>query len=266
MLLAEVARLEREFPMQKIEAVQFEDLFTQRLTERYDADRSAVSDERTEQDALAQRLQDANAAFTSARANTNDPTSRAREQALQRLEGAYRRFHEILSNLDAARKFYNDLARMVTRYRDACRDFRYQRHLEANQFESYVDPFRRTQVPRARSYHVVLTTTGHAATSPTPCPPSPSRRRTPARTGRRSRRCAPSIAPSRTARPRRRNRSRRSSPPRPSHAARRCRHRSRPGRPSRPWLPSNTSRHRNRRRSCSISSSSRNRSGRRRGR
>ena len=126
--------------MQKIEAVQFEDLFTQRLAERYDAERAAVADERAEQDALAQRLQDANAAFASARVSNTDPASRAREQALQRLEGAYRRFHEILSNLDAARKFYNDLAKMVTRYRDACRDFRYQRRLEANQFESYAAP------------------------------------------------------------------------------------------------------------------------------
>ena len=125
--------------MQKIEAVQFEDLFTQHLSERYDPDREAVATDGEDQEALAQRLRDANAAFTAAKkSSAADPSSREREKVLQRLEGAYHRFLEIIANLDAARKFYNDLARIVQRFRDESRDFRYQRHLEASQLESYV--------------------------------------------------------------------------------------------------------------------------------
>lgn len=132
-LLAETARLEREFPMQKIEAVQFEDLFEQRL-QRYDDDRIMVQDEQEEQEHIVAQLQEANAAFISTR--RGDTSTREREQALQRLENAYLKFKEILSNLDTGRKFYNDLAKIVTRFKDECRDFRYQRRMEAGQIET----------------------------------------------------------------------------------------------------------------------------------
>lgn len=133
MILAEAARLERDFPMQKIEAVQFEDFFEKRL-ERYDDDRIVVSDEREEQEHMSAQLQEANTSFVSAR--RGDTSSREREQALQRLENAYLRFKEILSNLDTGRKFYNDLAKIVNRFRDDCRDFRYQRRMQAGRIEA----------------------------------------------------------------------------------------------------------------------------------
>jgi programmed cell death 6-interacting protein len=131
--LAETARLEREFPMQKIEAVQFEGLFEQRL-QRYDDDRIMVSNEREEQEDLSSRLQETNAAFVSLR--RGDSSSRERENALQRLENAYLKYKEILSNLDTGRKFYNDLAKLVTRFKDECREFRYRRRIEAGQLET----------------------------------------------------------------------------------------------------------------------------------
>ena len=119
--------------MQKIEAVQFEDFFEKRL-ERYDEDRTMVSDEREEQERISAQLQEANASFATAR--RGDTSSREREQALQRLENAYLKFKEILSNLDTGRKFYNDLAKIVNRFRDECRDFRYQRRIEAGRIEA----------------------------------------------------------------------------------------------------------------------------------
>ncbi|MCJ1473124.1 pH-response regulator protein palA/rim20 [Lambiella insularis] len=132
-LLTETARLEREFPMQKIEAIHFEDLFERRL-QRYDDDRIMVSDEREEQEHISGQLQEANAAFIAVR--RGDTSTREREQALQRLENAYLSFKEILSNLETGRKFYNDLAALVIRFRDECRDFRYQRRVEAGQIEA----------------------------------------------------------------------------------------------------------------------------------
>ena len=119
--------------MQKIEAVQFEDLFEKRL-HRYDDDKATVSHEREEQEHIISELREANAAF--ANAKRGDNSSQDREQALQRLESAYLKYKEIISNLDTGRKFYNDLAKIVNRFRDECRDFRYQRRMESGQIET----------------------------------------------------------------------------------------------------------------------------------
>lgn len=132
-LLREAARLEREYPMQSIEAVQFEDLFDKRVR-IYDADKEMVGEENKEQQEAIKRLQEANAAFVSAR--RGDQSTKQREQALQSLENSFFRYKEIISNLDVGRKFYNDLAKIVSRFRDECRTFAYQRKAEASQLEN----------------------------------------------------------------------------------------------------------------------------------
>ncbi|ORX92895.1 BRO1-like domain-domain-containing protein [Clohesyomyces aquaticus] len=132
-LLREAARLEREYPMQNIEAVQFENLFDKRL-QMYDVDQDMVRDEAKEQEEAIKRLKDANTAFLTAR--KGDQSTKQREQALQSLENAYFKYKEIISNLDVGRKFYNDLAKIVSRFRDDCRGFAYQRKSEASQIEN----------------------------------------------------------------------------------------------------------------------------------
>ncbi|KAI9731745.1 MAG: pH-response regulator protein palA/rim20 [Cirrosporium novae-zelandiae] len=132
-LLTEAARLEREFPMQSIEAAQFEGLFETRL-QRYDPDRNMLSTEQAEQDKLVSRIRETNTAFTSARRGDSSAT-REREQALQKLEGAYFKYKEIMSNIEVGRRFYNDLANIVGRFRDNCKTFVYERRSEASQFE-----------------------------------------------------------------------------------------------------------------------------------
>ena len=134
-LLREAARLEREYPMQTIEAVQFYGLFDKRL-QMYDVDQDMVKDEAREQDEAIKKLQDANAAFVNAR--RGDQSTKQREQALQSLENAYFKYKEIISNLDVGRKFYNDLAKIVNRFRDEARSFAYQRKSEASQIERSV--------------------------------------------------------------------------------------------------------------------------------
>lgn len=134
-LLREAARLEREYPMQTIEAVQFENLFDKRLG-MYDVDQEMVKTEANEQRAAIARLKEANAAFVNAR--KGDQSTKQREQALQSLENAFFKYKEIISNLDVGRKFYNDLARIVNRFRDDARAFAYQRKSEATQIERYV--------------------------------------------------------------------------------------------------------------------------------
>ncbi|KAF2127355.1 BRO1-domain-containing protein [Dothidotthia symphoricarpi CBS 119687] len=134
-LLREAARLEREYPMQTIEAVQFESLFDKRL-QMYDVEQDMVQEEDREQAEAIKRLQDANATFLLAR--RGDQSTKQREQALQSLENAYFKYKEIISNLDVGRKFYNDLAKIVNRFRDDVRSFAYQRKSEASQIEAYV--------------------------------------------------------------------------------------------------------------------------------
>ncbi|KAI9801239.1 MAG: pH-response regulator protein palA/rim20 [Piccolia ochrophora] len=134
-ILTEAGRLEREFPMQKIEAAQFEDLFDRRL-QRYDVDQSTVAEEQQHQSDLEARLKDANTAFANAR--KGDTSTKEREQALQKLENAYFKYKEIVSNLDVGRKFYNDLAKIVARFRDECKNFVYHRRFEASHIESEI--------------------------------------------------------------------------------------------------------------------------------
>lgn len=132
-LLKEASRLEREYPMQKIEAVQFEDFFDRRL-QRYESDKAVTEDERREQEKVLSSLAEANTAFVTAK--RGDSSSKEREQALQTLENAYFAYKEMIQNLEVGRKFYNDLAPMVAQFRDKCRNFAYDRRSEATQLEA----------------------------------------------------------------------------------------------------------------------------------
>lgn len=134
-LVRETARLEREFPMQTIQASQFEDLFEEKL-HLYDADKEMVAQEQHDQDQIAAQVREANRAFI--KAQHGDASSKEREKALQDLENGYLKYKEILSNLDVGRKFYNDLAKHVGRFRDDSKAFVQQRRVEASQIEAYV--------------------------------------------------------------------------------------------------------------------------------
>lgn len=136
-ILIETGRLEREYPMQKIDPAQFETLFEERL-ELYDNDREMVLEEQANQKRAIAELKEANAAFITAR--KGDLSTKQREQALQRLENGFNKYKEVVSNIDTGRKFYNDLAGIVSKFNTDCKDFAYQRRVEAGQIESYVYP------------------------------------------------------------------------------------------------------------------------------
>lgn len=134
-LLGETARLEREYPMQKIEAAQFESLFEQRL-EQYEPDREMLISEQEDEDQVIARVREANKMFLEAR--KGDTSTRERERALQQLETGYLKYKEIISNLEKGRKFYNDLASHVSRFREACKLAVNQRRVEAGQLEAEI--------------------------------------------------------------------------------------------------------------------------------
>lgn len=120
--------------MQKIEAVHFEPFFTQRL-KRYDMDIVAIGDEEGEQDDLLRHIEAVNADFVVAQKGETSSTTRERQRVLQQLDDAYVKYNEIASNLDTGRKFYNDLARMLSKWRDQCKAFAQARRVEAGRLE-----------------------------------------------------------------------------------------------------------------------------------
>ena len=183
-ILAETARLEREFPMQKIEPAQFENLFEERL-ERYDEDRELIKTEGEEQENLIAKLKDANRTFTDER--RGDTSTREREIALQKLENAFVKYKEIIGNLNTARTFYNGLAKIVGRFRDECKNFAYQRRVEAGQLgddlSNAMSALNISQVTSLQDqkqreslrshYNSKATAAGHEPmTAPTPKPPA----------------------------------------------------------------------------------------------
>ncbi|KAL2833304.1 BRO1-like domain-containing protein [Aspergillus cavernicola] len=131
-LVREAARLEREFPMQAIQASQFEDLFETRLCD-YNIDLQMVAQEQHDQDQISAQVRETNRAFT--RAHTGDASTREREKALQELENGYLKYKEIISNIEVGRKFYNDLAKIVGRFRDDTKAFVHKRRMEASSLE-----------------------------------------------------------------------------------------------------------------------------------
>jgi programmed cell death 6-interacting protein len=137
-LLLETARIEREFPMQPVQASQFDGLFDKRLA-KYDTDRADVKREAQEQDSLLQRLTEANTSFQNVKRSDTSSSTAARETALQNLENAYTTYKGIQRDLENSRKFYNDLAAITTRFRDECRAFIYSRRSEGQAREAELE-------------------------------------------------------------------------------------------------------------------------------
>ena len=113
----------------------FEDFFAQRIETYYAENREAFRRDQTETAQLRTRLREANSVFVKSR--RTDTSLEERERALQKLETGYAKFLEIAQNLDEGRKFYNELARMLGRWREEIRGFVYQRKKEARDLERY---------------------------------------------------------------------------------------------------------------------------------
>jgi programmed cell death 6-interacting protein len=124
--------------MQPIQASQFEDLFEQKLR-LYDSDRDMLAQEWKDQEQISGQVREANRNFT--RAHKGDSSTKERETALQELENGYLKYKEIISNLEVGRKFYNDLTKIVGRFRDDAKTFVHQRRMEASQLEEYASSF-----------------------------------------------------------------------------------------------------------------------------
>lgn len=132
-LLVEATRLTKAQPFKTIEAADFEDFFDERL-EGYSGEQAENRFEAERQEDMLQTLLRANDAFNTAR--SGDTNNKDREEAIQRIENAYAAYNTIVSHLEASRKFYSELATIVTRFKDDCRAFVQQRRSEASQLET----------------------------------------------------------------------------------------------------------------------------------
>ena len=135
-ILKEAARLERTYPNTALVPAHFEDFFDRRLDKLYEPEIEGVTKEEEEQDKVLGGVERANAEFEAQKRQAGGRASREREEALQRLDNAYFKYKEVVNNLEVARKFYNDLNKIVGQgFRDRVKKYVAERHMEARSFE-----------------------------------------------------------------------------------------------------------------------------------
>lgn len=135
-ILKEAARLERTYPNTTLVPAHFEDLFDKRLDKLYEPEVEALGKESTEQDRMIAQLDRMNREFESQKRLVESKGYREREQALQKLDNAYFKYKEVVSNLDVGRKFYNDLSKIVGGgFRDVVKGWVSQRRMAARALE-----------------------------------------------------------------------------------------------------------------------------------
>lgn len=124
-VLATVANFEHEIEMS---AVTFEDVSDNELA-KYDKFIQGLTEGQKKQEEILSSIKSTNDAFIQSR--KQDPAIKDREQALQFLDLAYYHYREIIRNLDEGLKFYNDMAGILTNFKEACKIWSSARSREA---------------------------------------------------------------------------------------------------------------------------------------
>ncbi|RKF58563.1 pH-response regulator protein palA/RIM20 [Erysiphe neolycopersici] len=120
-ILIEATRLESLYPAQKITAAHFEDFLEERLS-KYDSYIQALQSEEKEQNRQLKQLEICNKEFVKVRID-DGAIEKEREKTLQELEDAYFQYKEIAGYLESGRKFYNDLAQIIEKFRDEAKNW-----------------------------------------------------------------------------------------------------------------------------------------------
>ncbi|KAG2147589.1 BRO1-like domain-containing protein [Suillus clintonianus] len=124
-VLTAAASLEHGIEMS---AVMFEDVSDNELA-KYDKFIQGLTEGRKKQEEILSSIKSTNDAFIQSR--KQDPAVKDREQALQFLDLAYSHYREIIRNLDEGLKFYNDMAGILTNFKEACKIWSSARSREA---------------------------------------------------------------------------------------------------------------------------------------
>ncbi|KAK1753108.1 pH-response regulator protein palA/prr-1 [Echria macrotheca] len=137
-ILVEAARLERTYPSTAIVPTHFGDFFEKRLDSLYESDFEALEKERADQEKLLAEVERANREFEAQKRSAGDRGNIEREKALQRLDSAYYKYKEIVSNVEVGRKFYNDLSQIVELFRNQARQWVNERRKDARSLEDEI--------------------------------------------------------------------------------------------------------------------------------
>ncbi|KAF9223431.1 BRO1-domain-containing protein [Gyrodon lividus] len=99
---------------------------------KYDKFIQGLAEGQKKQEELLEAIKSTNDQFLSSR--KEDTSVKEREHALQYLDLAYAKYREITRNLEEGRKFYNDMANILARFKEACRVWSNARSQEAQLF------------------------------------------------------------------------------------------------------------------------------------
>lgn len=124
-VLVAAANLEHGIEMS---AVMFEDVSDNELA-KYDKFIQGLTEGRKKQEEILSSIKTTNDVYIQSR--KQDPAVKDREQALQFLDLAYSHYREIIRNLDEGLKFYNDMAGILTNFKEACKIWSSTRSREA---------------------------------------------------------------------------------------------------------------------------------------
>ncbi|KAI1796839.1 pH-response regulator [Ganoderma leucocontextum] len=103
-----------------VQPAMFEDILDEELA-KYDKFRVRLQDDEKQQSELLDAVRERQAEFV--RSRKEDGSVKDRELALQSLDLAYHKYREIIRNLDEGLKFYNDLAVILSQFRDGCKEW-----------------------------------------------------------------------------------------------------------------------------------------------
>ncbi|EHA48564.1 pH-response regulator protein palA/RIM20 [Pyricularia oryzae 70-15] len=139
-ILRETGRLERAYPGTTLAAAHFDDFFERRLDSLYEDDLALLERETAEQEKCLNEVSRVNREFESQRraAGADKAGGKEREAALQKLDSAFYKYKEIVSNVEVGRKFYNDLSKIVGTFRDTCRTWVAERRKDARSLEDEI--------------------------------------------------------------------------------------------------------------------------------
>ncbi|TDL25855.1 pH-response regulator [Rickenella mellea] len=116
-IMREASAIER---WTEVEPVMFEDTIDQELS-KYEKFKDAVDDGQAKQAEILEDVKLRTEQFLLTR--RDDKSVKDREHALQSLDLAYHKYREITRNLDEGLKFYNDLANILSMFKEACKAF-----------------------------------------------------------------------------------------------------------------------------------------------
>ncbi|KAJ7637729.1 ALIX V-shaped domain binding to HIV-domain-containing protein [Mycena polygramma] len=167
----------------------FEDVSDEELA-KYDKFLEEVNRAESKQAELLATIERRNEQFLQSR--REDPSIKARENALRSLDLSYQKYREIIKNLNEGIQFYNDLAQIFVDFKASCKTWSHQRsaeiHALARAFEAASlqdeeqneEPEPEVTPPRARkersSARLPALTSSDWGFEEVPLPPGPGRR------------------------------------------------------------------------------------------